>query len=263
MSRLSKEFKALSNDPSSLTRDDIERHKRHIMLKEIGGAGIQRLKSSSVAIVGAGALGGPCAMYLAAAGVGRITIYDDDKVELSNLQRQVQFDTENVGRSKSSLLAERLVSINPSVDSKAIVKRYELGDELQGRVLIDASDNYPTRFALNQEAHNSRRILISGAAARWVGQVSVFNSNGDTPTPCFQCFVPEEPPQSETCDEIGVVGAITGYVGTRMALEAIKIIVGEGSNLLGKLWIFDGLAGEGRVIGLSKDPACKTCPRKL
>lgn len=249
----------MSIEKTSLTIDDIERYKRHIMLKEIGGAGVQRLKSSTVTIVGAGALGGPCAMYLAAAGVGEITIYDDDEVELSNLQRQIQFDTKNIGRLKSKLLVEKLVAIDPSVDSKAKVERYEFGKELKGEILIDASDNYFTRFALNQESHRSRRILISGAAARWVGQIAVFNSNGEAPTPCYQCFVPEEPPQNETCDEIGVVGAVTGHVGTRMALEAIKIIVGESSNLLGKLWVFDGLAGESRVIGLSKDPMCKTC----
>ena len=250
---------ALSIDQTSLTKDDIERHKRHIMLKEIGGAGIKKLKSSSVTIVGAGALGGPCALYLAASGVGQITIYDDDTVELSNLQRQVQFDSQAIGGLKSNLLVKRLAAIDPSCEVKAAVTRYAFGDNLEGTILIDASDNYPTRFALNREAHRNSKILISGAAARWVGQVAVFDSNCATPTPCYQCFVSEEPPQNETCDEIGVVGAVTGHVGTRMALEAIKIIVGESSNLLGKLWVFDGLAGEGRVIGLSKDPMCKTC----
>lgn len=251
----------MSVESYSLLDEEIERHKRHIMLKEIGGAGVRRLKTSSVAIVGAGALGGPCALYLAAAGIGQISVYDDDKVELSNLQRQIQFDCESIGEPKSKLLRKRVSAIDPTIDYIAIEKRYEFGDKLDGDILIDASDNYPTRFAINREAHRSGKFLVSGAASRWLGQVAVFNSGVDIPTACYQCFVSEEPPQSETCEEVGVVGALTGVVGARMALEVIKLIVGEGTNLLGRLWIFDGLAGEGRSVGLAKDPMCQTCSK--
>ena len=247
------------NAQLNLFNDDSERHKRHILLKEIGGAGLKQLKSASVSIVGAGALGGPCALYLTAAGVGQITIYDDDIVDLSNLQRQIQFDTNNIGSSKSGLLAMRLAAINPSTAIRAVEKRYCFDDQLYGTIIIDASDNYRTRFAINRAAHASHRVLVSGAAARWGGQVAVFNSGNENATPCYQCFVPQEPPQSETCEEIGVVGAVTGIVGTRMALETIKIIVGTDTNLLGKLWIFDGLSGDSRIVSLSQDPMCRTC----
>lgn len=242
----------------SLTPEDIERHKRHIMLKEIGGPGVEKLRSASVSIVGAGALGGPCALYLAAAGVGQIQLYDDDLVDRSNLQRQVQFGEGDIGEPKVVQLADQLKRINPSVWVRWNQVRWD-GHSLAGDIIIDATDNYETRYALNAVAHNSKRQLIHGAAARWSGQASVFASGIDADAPCYRCWVPETPPDAETCEEVGVVGPVTGLVGTRMALEAIKVITGAGDPLIGKLWVLDALSGVGRTLKLRKDPACAIC----
>ncbi|MEL7129351.1 MAG: HesA/MoeB/ThiF family protein [Pseudomonadota bacterium] len=243
----------------SLTSTDIDRHKRHLLLKEIGGPGVQKLTSASVSIVGAGALGGPCAMYLAAAGIGKIEIVDDDVVDRSNLQRQVQFTEADIGRKKAETLAARLLAQNQSTVVLPRVARFQPGDALLGDVVIDATDNFETRFALNALAHLTERPLVSGAAARWNGQVSVFASGVRVGTPCYQCWVPALPPEPEACDTIGVVGPVTGLVGTRMALETIKWIVGTNSLLIERLWLVDGLSGETRTVKLTRDPACPVC----
>ncbi|MEC7290279.1 MAG: HesA/MoeB/ThiF family protein, partial [Pseudomonadota bacterium] len=193
-----------------LTADQLERHKRHILLKEIGGPGVAKLRDAKVSIIGAGALGGPCALYLAAAGVGEIEIFDDDVVDRSNLQRQVQFGDADLGNSKSDTLARRLRAINPDIEIRARDARVGLGTALSGTLLIDATDNYETRFLLNQVAHESHRILVSGAASRWSGQVAVYASGVAEDAPCYQCFVPQMPPDAEACDDVGVVGALTG-----------------------------------------------------
>lgn len=243
----------------SLSPTDLERHKRHILLKDIGGPGVAKLAASSVSIVGAGALGGPCAMYLAAAGVGAIEIVDDDIVDLSNLQRQVQFTEDDLGRSKAVLLAGRLEAMNRGISVSVSPTRFQPGDMLAGGILIDATDNYPTRFALNALAHDTGRALVHGAAARWTGQVSVFASGAKPGAPCYRCWVPEEPPEAEACEAVGVVGPVTGLVATRMALETVKLITGAGMPLIGKLWLLDGLTGDGRCISLPPDPACHCC----
>ena len=243
----------------ALTDTDIERHARHIMLKEIGGPGVACLRKASVSIVGAGALGGPCALYLAAAGLGTIELIDDDRIERSNLQRQVQFGDADIGRGKASTLAARLSAIDPDLDITDRMERFEPGRELSGQIIIDATDNFPARFALNDLAHASRRVLVSGAAIGWSGQVSVFASGTKSTSPCYRCWVPAVPPVAETCEEIGVVGAVTGITGARMALEVIKIITGAGTPLIGKVWLFDGLEGEARQVRLRPDPACPVC----
>ncbi|MEL6323344.1 MAG: HesA/MoeB/ThiF family protein [Pseudomonadota bacterium] len=243
-------------DPASI---DLERHKRHILLKEIGGPGVQKLNRASVSIVGAGALGGPCALYLAAAGVGQIEIVDDDAVDLSNLQRQVQYSETDIGASKAETLAAKLSRLNSDLSISVRPTRFALDKELSGDILIDATDNFESRFALNRLAHTSGRMLVSGAASRWAGQVSVFASGIQAGMPCYQCFVPETPPEAASCDEIGVVGAVTGIVGTRMALETAKIIIRAGRTLTGKLWLFDGLDGTSRTVALNRDPDCQTC----
>ncbi|MEM1035405.1 MAG: HesA/MoeB/ThiF family protein [Pseudomonadota bacterium] len=242
-----------------LSPEDLERHKRHIMLKEIGGPGVARLKTASVSIIGAGALGGPCALYLAAAGVGQIEIWDHDTVDRSNLQRQVQFTEADIGNSKSVLLADRLRAQNPTLKITAVQKRFNETSTLSGDILIDASDNFPTRFALNQLAHSTARYLVSGAASRWAGQVSVFASGLDPAMPCYRCFVSEEPPEAEACDEVGVVGALTGSIGAAMALEAIKLITGAGTPLIGRLQIHDALESSVRTVKLRPDPECPVC----
>lgn len=245
-----------------LSGEDLERHTRHILLKEIGGPGVSKLRAASVSIIGAGALGGPCALYLAAAGIGKIEIWDDDAVDRSNLQRQIQFEDAQIGQTKAGALAARLEALNPSVETIVQDQRFSEGMVPCGDILIDAVDNYSSRFLLNDLAHSSQRALVHGAAARWTGQVSVFASGVEERSPCYRCWVPEEPPEEEHCDEVGVVGPVTGLVGTRMALETIKYVTGAGDNLIGKLWIFDGLSGNGRVISLGPDPGCQTCGRK-
>ena len=239
----------------------LERHKRHILLKEIGGPGVQKLGQARVSIVGAGALGGPCALYLAAAGVGEIEIWDDDVVDRSNLQRQVQFAESDIGQSKAEILSARVAALNPDVSVRIQETRFQASEAAAGDILIDATDNYETRFMLNEVAHKTKRYLVSGAASRWSGQVSVYASGVLPDTPCYRCFVPETPPDAEACDEVGVVGALTGMVGTRMALETVKLITGAGTPLIGRLLLIDGLSGESRILKLRPNPDCPVCGR--
>ncbi|MCR9270891.1 MAG: ThiF family adenylyltransferase [Hyphomonadaceae bacterium] len=241
------------------TPDHLERHKRHILLKEIGGPGVQKLAAARVSIIGAGALGGPCALYLSAAGVGQIEIWDDDAVDRSNLQRQVQFSDADIGAAKADLLAVRCKALNPEIAVQVRRARFTPDQTVSGDILIDATDNYETRFDLNRLAHGSGRYLVSGAASRWTGQVSVYASGKQAGAPCYQCFVPETPPDAEACDEVGVVGALTGMVGTRMALETIKLISDAGAPLIGRLLIIDGLSGESRILKLRPNPDCSVC----
>nr|WP_070961332.1 HesA/MoeB/ThiF family protein [Hyphomonas sp. Mor2] len=243
----------------SLTPDQIERHKRHILLKEIGGPGVSRLRTARVSIIGAGALGGPCALYLAAAGVGEIEIWDDDTVDRSNLQRQIQFSDADLGRSKAHLLRDRLLALNPDVQVTVRENRFSTGETASGDILIDATDNFETRFLLNRVAHESERYLVSGAASRWSGQVAVYASGKLPDAPCYQCFVPDMPPEAEACDDVGVVGALTGIVGSSMAMEVVKLVVGTGDPLIGRLLIIDGLTGETRVLKLRPNPDCPVC----
>lgn len=245
----------------SLTPDQIDRHKRHILLKEIGGPGVSKLRDAKVSIIGAGALGGPCGLYLAAAGVGEIEIWDDDTVDRSNLQRQIQFSDADLGCSKAKLLSDRLIALNPDVRTIVQEARYSGAQTARGDVLIDATDNFETRFLLNRIAHEGGRYLVSGAASRWTGQVAVYASGKSQDAPCYQCFVPEMPPEAEACDDVGVVGALTGMVGSAMALEAVKLIVGTGRPLIGRLLIIDGLTGEARVLKLRPNPDCSVCGR--
>ncbi len=243
----------------ALTADQLDRHKRHILLKEIGGPGVSKLRDVTVSIIGAGALGGPCALYLAAAGVGEIEIWDDDRVDRSNLQRQVQFAEGDIGQLKSEQLCARLAALNPDTKATARTERFSSLSEPSGAILIDATDNFETRFLLNRVAHQSGRYLVSGAAIRWSGQVSVYASGVEQDAPCYQCFVPEAPPVAEACDEVGVVGALTGVVGTAMALEVIKLTVGAGIPLIGRLQLIDGLTGQNRIVKLRPNPDCSVC----
>lgn len=245
----------------SLNPDQIDRHKRHILLKEIGGPGVTRLKAAKVSIIGAGALGGPCALYLSAAGVGEIEIWDDDTVDRSNLQRQIQFADADIGQSKARLLCDRLLALNPDTQVMAREARFSEASQASGEILIDATDNFETRFELNRAAHASGRYLVSGAASRWSGQVAVYASGKSPDAPCYQCFVPDLPPEAEACDEVGVVGAVTGMVGANMALEVVKLVVGSGEALIGRLLIIDGLTGENRVLKLRPNPDCPVCGR--
>lgn len=241
--------------------DSIERYARHLVLREIGGPGQQALLSAKVAIVGAGGLGGPVGLYLAAAGVGEITIIDDDTVEASNLQRQVQFVHSDIGMPKATVMRDTLIDLNPDVTVHGYVTRLtaENAQELlRGHdIIIDGVDSFQTRFAINRAALALKTPLISGALGRFNGQVAGFPSNGDGP--CYRCFVPQIPPDAETCAQVGVVGALAGIIGSVMALEAIKLITGAGQSLCGRIYLYDGLSGEGRTVTLPRDPNCPEC----
>lgn len=243
----------------SLSAEDLDRHRRHILLKEIGGPGVARLRSASVSIIGAGALGGPAMLYLAAAGVGRIELWDDDHVERSNLQRQIQFTSQDIGAEKSSQLAARVTALDPAIEVSVRNERFGQASVPAGDILIDATDNFETRFLLNHFAHANGRYLVSGAASGWSGQVSVFASGIVDEAPCYRCWIPEMPPTAEACDEVGVVGAITGITGATIALEAIKLITGAGDSLIGRILLIDGLRSETRTIRLRRDSQCPVC----
>lgn len=242
-----------------LSAEERDRYARHILLKEIGGPGQQQLKAASVAIVGAGGLGAPAALYLAAAGVGRIRLIDHDTVALSNLQRQIIFEAADVGAPKVERAAAALRALNDNVDIETRAERLDANnadDLLRGvDLVLDGADDFATRFAVNETCHALRVTLISGAVGRWSGQVTAFTPDG----PCYRCFVPEAPPDAETCERVGVVGALTGVIGAMMALEAIKHITETGQTLTGRIMLFDGLGAEARTVKLTRDPACPVC----
>jgi molybdopterin/thiamine biosynthesis adenylyltransferase len=242
----------------ALSAEERERYARHILLKDIGGPGQQRLKAATVAIVGAGGLGAPAALYLAAAGVGRLRLIDDDTVSLSNLQRQVLYRSDEIGAVKVERAREALTALNPHVEIDARAEKLteaNARDLLAGADLVlDGTDDFATRFAVNDACYALRIPLISGAIGRWDGQVATFKG-----APCYRCLVPEIPPNVETCAQVGVVGALTGVIGSMMALEAIKEIVESGESLAGRLLIYDGLKAEARTVKLPRDPACPVC----
>ena len=244
-----------------MTPDGLKRYARHLVLKEIGGPGQQALIEANVAIVGAGGLGGPVGLYLAAAGVGRMTIIDDDVVDPSNLQRQVQFVHSDIGMEKAIVMADTLDDLNPDVVANGKVTRLTQANSktlLAGfDIVIDGTDSFETRFTINEACLALGIPLVSGALGRFDGQVGIFASDGSGP--CYRCLVPEVPPNVETCSDVGVVGALAGVVGSLMALETIKLITGAGDPLTGRLWIYDGLKAQSRTVKLQRDPACPAC----
>jgi molybdopterin/thiamine biosynthesis adenylyltransferase len=236
----------------------VERYARHIVLSEVGGPGQQKLAGARVLIVGAGGVGGPAGLYLAAAGVGMITLVDDDVVSLSNLQRQIQFTDADIGQEKARVAASRMALANPHVrieprmlrldgaNAPALVRAHD--------IIIDGTDNFETRLILNAACIAASRPLVSGALGRWSGQVAVF-----TGQPCYQCLIAEIPPDAETCAQMGVIGALAGVIGSMAALEAIKLITGAGQALTGRLLLYDGLTGASRTVRLAADPRCPVC----
>jgi molybdopterin/thiamine biosynthesis adenylyltransferase len=246
----------------SFSDEERERYARHILLKEIGGPGQQRLKAATAVIVGAGGLGAPAALYLAAAGVGRLLLVDPDTVSLDNLQRQIIFGAADVGLPKVERAQVALAALNEHVAVELENKRLDDANAaylLTGAsVVLDGTDDFETRFAVNAAARELGVPLVSGAVGRWEGQVSVFARGG----PCYRCFVPDVPPDAETCARVGIVGALTGVIGSMMALEAIKLIAQAGEPLIGRVMLFDGLHGEARTVALARDPACPVCGRE-
>ena len=254
---------------STFTPEERERYARHILLKEIGGAGQQRLKQTRVALIGVGGLGAPAALYLAAAGVGQLRLIDDDAVSLSNLQRQILYTSADVGAPKTARAQAALAALNPHVGLEPINARFSQNnaeDLLRDvDIVLDGTDSFSTRFAVNDACHARGLILISGAVGRWAGQIATFKSGLTRGSPiakrlpCYRCLLPEEPPQAETCAEVGVVGALTGVIGALMALEAVKEITHSGESLAGRLMIYDALKATSRTVRLPPDPACPVC----
>ena len=245
-----------------LTPDELQRYHRHLILPEVGELGQRRLKTARILLVGAGGLGSPAALYLAAAGVGHLGVVDADDVELSNLQRQVLHDTESVGTPKVDSAASRLRAINPHVDvithqtrltsanAMALLGAYD--------VIVDGSDNFPTRYLINDACVLLNKPNVYGSVLRFEGQASVFSSGEG---PCYRCLFREPPPPGlvQSCAESGVLGVLPGLVGVVQAAETIKLITGIGEPLVGRLLLVDGLRMRFRTIDVARDPECRAC----
>ena len=238
------------------------RYSRQIMLPQCDIEGQQKILAAKVLIIGAGGLGSPAAMYLAAAGVGSIVIYDDDVVELSNLQRQIAHHTPDIGMDKVISTRKTLNRLNPDVEVKAIKQRLT-GEQLDVEVLnadvvLDCSDNFTTRFAINKACVKHKTALVSGAAIRFEGQVAVFTPGKDN-SPCYNCLYSSDGDELQNCATNGVIAPITGIVGSIQALEALKVIMAIGKPLTGRLLLLDGLTMEWNTMRLSKNLTCPTC----
>ncbi|MHC8507947.1 MAG: HesA/MoeB/ThiF family protein [Rhodospirillales bacterium] len=249
--------------------DQIERYARHILLREIGGAGQKKLLDARVLMIGAGGLGSPAAIYLAAAGVGTLGVCDDDAVDLSNLQRQIAHTTARIGAHKVDSAAETVAALNPDV--KVIPHKERLSAENAARIIADydiiadGSDNFETRFLVNDACYFADKTLVSAAILRFDGQLAVFkphaqNAHGEA-YPCYRCIFREAPPPGQTpsCAEAGVLGALCGVMGSLQAAEVIKEITGAGETHAGALTIFDGLSTRFRRVDVRRDPGCPLC----
>jgi adenylyltransferase/sulfurtransferase len=247
------------------SEDEIQRYARHILLREVGGTGQARLKAAHVLIVGAGGLGSPLALYLAAAGVGTIGLVDPDVLELSNLQRQVAHATDRIGHAKTASAAQTMRGINPLIDIREYPLRLDASNVhglLAGYdIICDGTDNFDTRFLLADACVAARKTLVSAAVLRFEGQLSTFKPHEHPIGPCYRCLYPEPPPPGTvpSCSEAGVLGAVTGVMGTLQATEVLKEICGIGESMSGWLLIWDALSAEFRKLRLQKDPACPVC----
>jgi molybdopterin/thiamine biosynthesis adenylyltransferase len=249
-----------------LEDEHIERYARHIVLREVGGAGQAKLLAARVLVIGAGGLGSPLILYLAAAGVGTIGIVDFDRVSLSNLQRQIAHRTQDLGRLKTESAADAAHAINPGVtiiphatrltadNAAALIGDYD--------VVADGSDNFATRFLVNDACYFEKKTLVSAAVTEFDGQLATYRPWDKTGAfPCYRCLFPEPPPAgtAPSCSETGVLGAVAGIMGTLQALEVMKEILGIGDSLAGRLLIYDALAGQFRNLNVPPDPACRLC----
>ncbi|GGE17971.1 molybdopterin biosynthesis protein [Primorskyibacter flagellatus] len=242
---------------------ELRRYARHIILREVGGPGQVKLKQARVLVIGAGGLGSPALMYLAAAGVGTIGLIDDDSVDATNLQRQVIHGDADIGRPKVQSATDRLRGLNPFVEIRPYGRRL-VAEEAEALfadydVILDGTDNFDTRYLVNRVAAAQGKPLISGALTQWEGQVSVFDpALGD---PCYQCVFPEAPAPglAPSCAEAGVIGPLPGVVGSMMAVEAVKVITGAGAALRGEMLIYDALWGETRKIRVKPRADCPVC----
>ena len=247
----------------TLSDEQLERYARHIVLREIGGAGQTRLLGATVAVIGAGGIGSPALQYLAAAGIGRLIVIDDDRVDLSNLQRQTLFGTADIGRPKAEAARDALARLNPDVTVEPRATRLDTAnaaDLIAGaEVVLDGCDNFATRLAVADAALAARMPLISAAVGQFEGQLGVFRG-WEAGKPCYRCFVGNDPDRPEmSCSEQGVLGAMTGVLGSLAAIEAIRAIAPFGEDPAGKLLLVDALAFRFRTLMLPKDPGCPAC----
>ena len=246
-----------------MTDDQLLRYSRHILLDEVGVEGQQRWLAAHALVIGAGGLGSPVALYLAASGVGRITVVDHDSVDLTNLQRQIAHTTARVGQTKASSAALAMQALNPDVQVHALTERADtaLLHSLvaQSQVVIDCCDNFETRQAVNAACVQHRVPLISGAVIRWDGQVTVFDARASD-SPCYACvFAPDQPPPEVQCATMGVLAPLVGVIGSVQAAEALKLLGHVGQSLAGRLMLFDALNMKTRTLKLTKDPQCRVC----
>jgi molybdopterin/thiamine biosynthesis adenylyltransferase len=247
------------------TEDEIGRYSRHILLREVGGTGQAKLREARVLLVGAGGLGSPLLMYLAAAGVGTIGLVDDDVVDLSNLQRQIAHTTASIGTPKVDSAIARANAINPL--AKVVPHRLRLAPDnildliAQYDIVCDGTDNFPTRFMISDACVLARRTLVSAAVLRFDGQLSTFKPHAGPDCPCYRCLYPAPPPDGlvPSCSEAGILGAVTGVMGTLQATEVLKEILGIGQSMAGRVLVWDALSARFRTIALRPDPACIAC----
>lgn len=248
----------------TFSSDEIERYKRHLVLREVGGAGQQKLKAARVLLIGAGGLGSPLAMYLAAAGVGTLGVVDDDTVSLSNLQRQIAHDTAHVGRAKVESASDMIARLNPHVSVVRHRTRIHAGNALDlirtYDLVADGSDNFATRYLVSDACYLARKTLVFGAVGPFDGYVTTFKPHlkraDGTPYPSYRCLFPEAPPPGTVanCAEVGVLGAVVGVIGTLQATEVLKELMGIGDTLAGRLLIWDALAARFQEVKVAWDP---------
>ena len=249
-------------DEAPLSLEEMRRYGRHLVLPRVGLEGQQRLRAASVLLVGAGGLGSPAALYLAAAGVGTIGLVDFDRVDASNLQRQVLYGTRDVGRAKVEAARDRLTDQNPHVDIRVHDERLDVSNVLEliepYDLVLDGSDNFQTRYLVNDACVIAGKSNVWGAVLHFEGQLSVFAHEEG---PCYRCLFPEPPPAGmvPSCAEAGVLGVLPGTIGTLQATEAIKILLGEGESMAGRFLVFDALKMRFREMALPKNPDCPTC----
>lgn len=246
-----------------MTDEQLLRYSRHILLEEIGVEGQERILGSHALVIGAGGLGSPVALYLGTAGVGRITLVDHDSVDLTNLQRQIAHDMQRVGQPKALSAAQAIANINPQVLVRPVVQRADaqLLHELvaQADVVLDCCDNFATRQAINAACVAHRKPLVSGAAIRFDGQVSVFDLRGAS-SPCYACvFPPSQAPEETRCATLGVFAPLVGIIGALQAAEALKILAGTGTSLAGRLQMLDGRSMEWSEVRVARDAHCPVC----
>ncbi len=238
------------------------RYSRHILLRQVDIAGQEKLLHARVLIIGLGGLGSPVAMYLAASGVGQLVVVDHDKVELTNLQRQIVHTTASIGESKAASATRQLKALNPGITITAINRKLgeaELLEQVRAAdVVVDASDNFATRFAINTACVKAKKPLVSGAVVRFEGQVAVFRP--DLPdSPCYRCLYAESSEPEEPCSEFGVLAPAAGIIGSIQAAETLKLLLGVGQTITGRVLLLDVLTMEWRELKLRKDPACPVC----